>query len=176
VTFEGESATEAATTTTFTLNGTITSQFTFKTYFRPSGATDQLYFGWIADSNPTLDRVERLVYNPAALNTRTSLAVGETFNFVYPYNKTVTVNGVVQPAVSGSEIGSWTFAGIERITVPAGTFDTCRWGTLAPSTPSSVRYELVGHGLLVKTVVRFGGSTPDSVSEATVLLINGAVP
>jgi hypothetical protein len=174
VSFEGQSATEAAVTSSFSF-ATTSQVWTLRTYTRPGGATDLLNFGWTIDSTTTTGGVvngtlqERLVYTPAALDTHASMAVGETRTFgPYPYTKTSTVNGVVQPVQNSSVSSTWRFVGVERITVPAGSFDTCRWET---GSPTATRYELVGHGLLVRQVV------PNiQTYEAVSLTVNGVTP
>jgi hypothetical protein len=174
VVFEGQSATEARTTTTGGL-GTTVQAWTLNNYARPDGNGNALVFGWTIDSSTTTNGAvtstlqERLVYNPTALDTHASMAVGETRTFgPYPYSKTSTLNGVAQPVQSSSVSSTWKFVGIERITVPAGSFDTCRWETVSPT---AARHELVGHGLLVKQAM-----PNNQTIEATSLLVNGVAP
>jgi hypothetical protein len=174
LTFEGQAATEASVTSTFSA-GTTVQAWTLKTYSRPNGSGNVLTFGWTIDSTTTTNNAitgtlqERLVYSPAALDTHASMAVGQTRTFgPYPYSKISTVNGVAQPVANASVSSTWKFVGIERITVPAGSFDTCRWET---GSPVATRHELVGHGLLIKQVV------PNiQTIEATAVLVNGAAP
>jgi hypothetical protein len=112
------------------------------------------------------------VATPPALDARYALAPGQTLTQSSTYVNTtvVTTNGVAGPPTTKTDTTTFTvtFVGMEVLTVPAGTFNTCKYiETRAGSTSPTTKWELVGYGGSVKSV------TGTSTTTLTSIKVNG---
>ncbi len=137
-----------------------------------TNTTRTTLFGITTDAVSTV----KTVNVPPFTDPRFGLAVGQSASLTYPSTSTVTV---VQPA--GQPPTTTTvqarfnarFVGIESVTVPAGTYSTCRFDLTDPATPNetTTQWLSVNQGVSVKQV----SVTPQGTQtlNATLVQING---
>ena len=111
----------------------------------------------------------RTVYTPAFVRGVYSLA-GGAFVTEAPTGTAVTTTGTGQTtAVNVAGSTTTKFVGIESVTVPAGTYSTCKLEvTTSGSSVVATNWLIAGKGIRVKTIS--GGQT----TEATSVKLNGA--
>lgn len=188
VAFEGHAATEIAGTTlmdsTALPGGATTRQSGSKqAYQRRSGERELTEYGLRSDdtlvqANGTRVRTEqRLVFAPPFVNRAPAMAVGETLPYTMSFTMHLRTDGRAVAPIPSTQSLYTRFVGIERVTVPAGTFETCRFEVFErPGAPVSTYWQLVGHGIWVRSTMPAEQGTGGSVREATLVRINGAVP
>ncbi len=183
VTFEGHEAREASTATTertsegtFTGSGRIYSQITGPAEITTYGFTSMLT-GTLAASTFTV--ATRAVATPPSVDRTFGLAVGESITQTETQISTTTTLGVPgaseKPQVSTDRFNSTIkFLGRETITVPAGTYDTCKFEETFEGNASNTAtsWVIFGKGIDVKIVNRNGGSVETEV--ATSVTLNGS--
>lgn len=95
------------------------------------------------------------VATPPTEDRRYALEPGQSFTATATTDVTVstTVDGVKQPTRRGTETTTTTvrFAGAETVTVPAGTFNACKYVETIDSRETT-RWEMAGYGVTVKSV------------------------
>jgi hypothetical protein len=185
-TFEGQQAVEtvATTTGTNTVAGVTTSIDTVvKAYTRKTGAAEITYYGALVTASQqvlgfSIPMETKTVWTPPWVDHRYTLGVGEQLTQTYSGSTTITTGGVLgspstvttQPTPVSNVV---KFVGIESVTVPAGTYNACKFQDWAVATPTEVTttWLIVGKGMLVKTlaVTKTGTQT----ISATSLTLNG---
>jgi hypothetical protein len=188
-TFENQSAIE----TEFRLSGTMTTQgqtastdFTTMSYGRATGSAEFTSYGsQTSNTNSmpggfTSTSATKTVYTPPWVSRVFALAVGQstTESSTSAITSTTTLSGpgVTLPPTTTTTTTTSTmttkFVGREQVTVPAGTYNTCKFEiTNAGVTGVTTSWVIDGKGIPVK-----GTTTIDSsqqTHEATSVTLNG---
>ncbi len=173
--FQGQSATEIqADTTTATLNTTTTTKSYGNANPTTGAYTDLGSVGVITGSvggiNTRTDVTT--VYTPPFTNLTFTLAVGQsvTQTATQTTTTTSTIGGVAGAPMTNVDTTTTVtqFIGQESVTVPAGTFNTCRLLITKPGETGGVTlWLLVNSGLTVKSEA--AGVTTSAIS----ITING---
>lgn len=154
-TFNSKSATESISQTQAT--GDAPSTSTTKSYFKiDAGAKRFSYYGSIVDTSAPVSSSSTLTITPERIE-RFDLNAGESYTQIYSISSAIQVMGF--PVSTITEFESLvTFKGVESITVPAGTFNACRFETSATSvtlgtttTTVSTNWITVDSGVSVRT-------------------------
>jgi hypothetical protein len=120
-TYEGNSASEASTTITLTSAiGTIVAKG--KSYAKLDGLNIVNYGGTADVTTPFGNTSTKVVYSPPCLDKRYSLAVGASDTETC--FSTTTTNGTASNVSTTSTV---KYLGQESVTVPAGTFNACKF-------------------------------------------------
>jgi hypothetical protein len=178
-TFEGHTARETTVTTsgthTVTGQGTATVTSNGKNYGLRTGDAETTDYGSVfsfstTSSGFTFNTDVRTVMSPPAVTHVYSLAAGASI--------TETQSGIATSTSNfGSSTGPFTsttttkFVGTESVTVPAGTYNACKFEvsvTVEGSTSLSTNWLMVGKGIHIKSVAT------DMTIEATSVKLNGA--
>lgn len=108
------------------------------------------------------------VYNPPSENIEYTIAVGQSINKTESSTTTVTSGpgaGTAPITVSGTT--TYTFEAKETITVPAGTFSTCRYRFSTPGdSTTSQSWLIVGKGIMAKSETRTSQGTQSIVLKS----------
>lgn len=188
-TFEGQSAIE----TDFRISGTMTTQgqtassdFTTTSYGRATGSAEFTSYGSQTSNTSnmpggfTSTSATKTVYTPPWVSRVFGLAVGQstTESSTAAITTTTTLSGpgVTLPPTTTTTTTTSTmttkFVGREQVTVPAGTYNTCKFEvTNAGVTGVTTSWVIDGKGIPVK-----GTTTVDSAQqthEATSVTLNG---
>lgn len=154
-TFNGKSAIESVSQTQAT--GDAPSISTTKNYFKVDNSAKRFsYYGSQVDTTAPVASSSTLTIAPERIE-RFDLNAGESYTQKYSITSTVQVLGF--PATVTSDYDSTvTFKGTESVTVPAGTFDACRFETNTKSTTSNItttsvyiNWVTVNSGVSIKT-------------------------
>jgi hypothetical protein len=179
-TFEGhqvfESITKMTNETVFE-GRTVTSHSEVRSYGRTTGEGEATLYGTVTPPGdqpfpvPGTISSSRTVYDPPFVDRRFSLAPGQSITQTR-FGTTISVTQIPGSPVNESRMPinvttTTTFVGIESVTVPAGTFTTCRYQTSVPGTDPVTTWEHRGSGVMLK----FEG--PHGTSVATSVTVNG---
>lgn len=175
--FEGQASSKAQGTVTTTYTGQAPIVTNVQNFFQMDGlAVNDL--GNITETS-SLGSVytTRTVNDPAYRDLKFTLAAGASDE--QTIGRVTTVSGGIVPetTVRTTETRRVTYAGRETVTVPAGTFETCRFDfTVAIGTESDTATDwvAVGKGLSVKSVARDTDTATETTLELTSGRINGA--
>ena len=122
--------------------------------------------------------VSKSVWSPPLVDRKSSLALGESYTTTTTITTTNTTSGIPgQPesssTTSSTSTSTFKFVGRETVTVPAGTYSTCRFeGTTSTSTSAGSLWFIDGKGILVKYETGDGaGGTASQL--ATFIELNG---
>lgn len=157
--FEGQNATLTTATTTGTNQTqgvTVSTTTVNKVYQQALGGGRIKTLGALIDatiggavvagiSTPSTTVSSKVVYDPAEENTEFTLAVGQS----------VTKTTTVRTTTAGNTITSTgstthTFEARESITVPAGTYNTCRYRITSGGDATTTWY-IVGKGIMARS-------------------------
>lgn len=185
-TFEGNSAVlyTAKTTGTNTVGGqTLAVDTSSNNYSKRTGTGEVTNYGSVITATQAIfgfnvSTETKVVWSPPWKDLRYGMAVGDTIVQTYSGSTTITTGGF------GGAPGSTTtnitpvsntvkFVGIETVTVPAGTYRTCKFQEWATATPAQVTtsWLLLGKGLLAKSEAVTTEGT--QLITATSIKING---
>lgn len=173
--FEGQTATLSTSTTrgTNTISAagqtfTVPTTTVVKSYQQPAGngllktlgAETEATIGGITFSGVKLpDTVtkSKTVFDPAELNSEFTLQVGQnvTKNTTI---RTTLVSGT-GATTSVSSATTYTYEARESVTVPAGTYNTCRYKTTTAAGDTGTVWYIVGKGVPARTESRTSGGT-----------------
>ncbi|MFG5410993.1 hypothetical protein ABXN37_26410, partial [Piscinibacter sakaiensis] len=185
--FEGATAREIVATTngTNTIAGLTTTISTeVKAYNRAAANGEVTNYGAIVSAPVTVAGFtvtsnSKTVYNPPWVDRRNTLSAGQQITQTYTGTTTTTTGGLFgTPGSTTTNTATISdvvrFVGIESVTVPAGTYQACKFENWAPATPADVttNWIVVGSGALAKTLSVSSGGT--QLIEATSLQLNGA--
>lgn len=190
-TFEGVSATEyrARTTGTNTVTAggivaTTAIDTTGKYYSRRTGTAEVTNYGALVSASVSVAGISvptetKTLWSPAWVDRRYGLSVGESLTQIYSGSVTSTTAGLFgAPSTTTTNNASNSqqvkFVGLETITVPAGTYSTCRFEEYATATPGEVStsWLIVGKGIAVK--ISTTGSQGTQTVTAKSVKLNGA--
>ncbi len=186
-TFEGSSAREVTATTTGSnsIAGISTAIDTEVKAYQTAAANGEVtQYGSIARATTpiagfSLTNTIKTVYTPAWVDRMFTMTAGQTLVQTYAGTTTTTTGGIagVPGTTTTSNLSAsqtTRYLGRESVTVPAGTFNACKFEQFDTASPSNVTTSWLapGNGVMVKTT---GTSTqgPQTISART-LLINGA--
>lgn len=182
VSFEGREARELAVTTTERSDdGTFTDVGRF--YGQFTGAAEYTDYGYTSTLTGTLSGAmvtvtSRAVWSPPTVDRQFGLAVGESTTRTQAGTTTTTtrgVPGVPEGPVVSTDTSNSTIKYLRRetITVPAGTYDTCRFEEVysGDTSNTATTWVIFGKGIDVKIENRFGGIVETTV--ATSVTLNG---
>ena len=174
VTFQGQQSRETALTiTTSFANSTATDEI--RNYTNHSGDGELTSYGSVSAYRTSVNSAPistMTVYSPPFAERRYRLAIGESAAQAYASN---LVGSSTYTAVS-SVI---TYVGRETITVPAGTYEACKFETVTPASlpytgSISTEWVVAGQGISVKRTTYYLGSSPSNqTTTATSVIVNG---
>lgn len=180
-TFEGHQARESVTksTGTNTVQGITTPvDVEAKSYALRTGDAEVTYYGVTSVSKMSIggisfDTNSKTVWNPPWVDKHYALKIGEsmTVNQV----GIVTTTGAFGSSTTPLNLTQTTkYVGQETITVPAGTYNTCKFEDHDTASPNSVttQWVIVGKGLPAQIVSKDGATTTQTI-KATSITING---
>jgi hypothetical protein len=115
----------------------------------------------------TIVSTSRKVNTPPYISREFALSPGQSTGpqtSISVTTEQTTIDGVPRPATTTTETSTSniTFVGYETITIPAGTFNTCKFTTTRDTT-TSTSWALVGYGVAVK----------NGTNAAQAVLVNG---
>ena len=159
------------TGTNFVSGYAISTNTTGKTYYKVMSPTTTASYGAVATATVFGQSVTNTTtFTPPYVDRTANLAVGETGTF------TQTGNVVTSGPGSGPFTTSNTvkFAGKESITVPAGTFNACRYeiSTQGAGGVVSLATNWLYRGFVIKSSLPSGGGT--QIIQLKAATINGA--
>jgi len=176
-TFEGYQAREVITLVSGSHAG-MSSNSTTRSYSSRTGDAEVTYYGSISTYSSTMEGVTynstvRTVMSPPYVDAQYSLAVGASVTSTHSGSSTTTTSmtGAPDQIYASPFTSSMTtkYVGQESVTVPAGTFNTCKFEVTTPgSTDVSTSWFVVGPGIHVKSTY------PGQTMEATSVRLNGA--
>lgn len=186
-TFEGQASIEHSHHTTGTNTRVATGEvsvidLTVKGYGIRTGTAEVTQHGVVTTSIMELSpgvpvsMEVKVVWSPAWVDTQYALNAGDTVIKTLQAATTTTI-GSTPPGVFGPIVTTVTpnikFHGVESVTVPAGTYSTCKFEQFDSSSPSTNTFTwlIVGKGILVKSM----DTTSEGVQtiSATAVTLNG---
>ncbi len=186
VNFEGHSARETTAVTTgshSTPAGTVAIDTTGKYYGSRTGDAQMTSYGFETVASGSTQGISftntlRGVYNPPSVDNQYGLAAGQSTTTTLTGSITSTTHFTsafpIPDQVSTTSISSSSttkFVGTESVSVPAGTYNACKFEVTSGTSDVTTSWYIVGKGLHVKTTV--SGSSPQTI-EATSVKLNGA--
>jgi hypothetical protein len=176
VTFQGNTANEFANvqTVSYTAPFVFSQTVNSKSYLRQEG-NEIVNFGNTSESTTPIMLTSTTVYDPPYREKKYTLSPGESITQTQTQTTTSVLNGAPQPPVTSSNTTSTKYVGMESVTVPAGTFNSCRFEVTQVSGPQAgqliiTTWEIVGKTVTAKTVSpdSQGGTVTMSLTSATV--------
>ena len=168
--FEGQSAGELfVTSTTDTQIGPVTTEV--RTYHQLDG-TDILELGSITTLTVPFPGTSTSVNTPPKRDRRFSLGVGESSTVTYTATTTSSFEGLPPvPPFSSVLTETVTYLGRETVTVPAGTFDTCKFDV---GDELSTSWLAAGNGFVVKSFTPAGEGLAETTLELQSATFDGS--
>jgi len=193
-TFQGHVATavDNLQSGTFTRSGVEYSRtYSTRSYYAVTGAGEITHYGWTSsDSEPTpgglpATSTTTAVFSPLLVDDQYRMQPGQSIDFTETTNETdfISVNG--GPVQGQSFTYTYkqiiTYLGRETVTVPAGTYETCKYEVISPAVALTspygsltMKWVAVGTGQIVQaTIVEPGSGYALDVHKATALTRNG---
>ena len=186
--FEGNSQARETTTrntgTTTAGGQSVPVDFTAKNYARRTGDAEVTEYG---DTHVTATTVggissttnSKTVWSPPSIDKQYGLAIGGSYTLTQTgtTSSSTVITGL--PARNSTTPTTTTettkYVGRESVTVPAGSYSTCRFeSTTAGSPGTSTTWVIVGKGVGVKSVDTNGAGVVTQTLQATSLTLNGA--
>lgn len=177
-TFEGQSAFKLSSTISGLQLGVEYQNTTF-TYHQPdaSGLVKTLGMETEQSVPPFTQRIS-VVYTPPDVDTEFSLPLGGTLTKSVTSRTTTTMSGggVTLPPQTTTDTATQTHAyeARESITVPAGTYDTCRYRETEPSGGYTLQWHVVGKGIPARIEGYSASGVVGGRSELKSATLNGA--
>lgn len=111
---------------------------------------------------------------PASLNNEFSLAQGATMTKTEVLTTTTTIPGLPMPPSTATPTTTYTYERQENVTVPAGTFNTCRYKSTTAGSPGyTTMWVINGRGISAKMENVDGAGTVDYRAELKSASVNG---
>jgi hypothetical protein len=158
--FEGQTASEFLITATSIVPEIGPIETEVRSYSRLDG-TDLLTFGSITTLTAPSPGTLTSVNSPPNRDRRFSLDVGESSTSTFTATTTTNFEGVPPTVFSTDLTETVTYLGRETVTVPAGTFETCKFDQGGVGT----QWLAVGNGLAVKSFSPASEGAPESTLE-----------
>ena len=179
--FEGASVIESTATTTGTntvAGVTVPTDTEVKSYQTASASGETTQHGVTGRTAQTvagfsISTTFKTVFTPPWVNRQFTMTAGQTITQSYTGTTTVTsLAGTTSSTATTNQ--SLRFVGIESVTVPAGTFSSCKFEQWDNTSPANVTtsWLAVGNGALVKSVGVSAEGT--QTISATALVLNGS--
>lgn len=175
-TFEGQSTSKAQGTVSTTYTGQPSAVSNVQTFVQVDGLalnelgniTETFMLGSIITT--------RSVNQPVYRDSKFMLAAGASDE--RSFDRVTVISGPFVPdsMVRTTETRRVTYTGRETVTVPAGTFETCRFEftvAIKGERDTATDWVAVGSGVSVKSVARDAGSAAETTLELTQGRING---
>ena len=186
-TFAGASAYETALHSVQSLSsdsGTFSNTADIKSYAKRTGDAEVTQYGFDSSSvnNPSplfsSTSLSHGVYTPPFVDRQYGLALGGsiTQSSTLTTTSTTSISGFPPSTTThtGSETTTTRFVSIETITVPAGTYSTCKFELTFAAAPGDVstQWVLRGKGIPVQSISGSGSTV--ATQKATSITLNGA--
>jgi hypothetical protein len=187
-TFEGNSAREIAVKTTGTHTsaaGSLAVNTDNKVYLKKTGDAEVTQYGALLSSSSvvagfSLTTTAKTVWSPPWVDKQYGLALGAS----YTYSQTGTVTSTTPPLFPGlpatttttpvSVTQTLTYVGRESVTVPAGTYNACKFrSTTAGNSDVTTQWVVVSKGVPVQTITTNAAGTVTQTIQATSITLNG---
>lgn len=175
-TFEGQATSKAQGTETKNFTGQELAVTDVQNFIQMDGlALNEL--GRITDTFMLGANINtRTVTQPVYRDLRFTLAPGASDEMTF--DRVTVISGPFVPItrVRTTETRRVTYAGHETVTVPAGTFEACRFDisvTIRGERGTLTDWIAIGSGVMVKSVTRDAGSVAATMLELTQGRING---
>jgi hypothetical protein len=167
VTFEGQSASEWATNQVVTYPALGTFPVSSKSYSRLEGQ-EFVSFGSTSETTTPFATSSKIVFSPPFRSKHYTLNPGESYTQTYNSITTSTLAGMPPTSTTSTVTHTERYLGQESVTVPAGTFNACKF-----EIGGLTSWEIVGKGITAKsvTVDTTGGTTTLSLTSGS---INGS--
>jgi hypothetical protein len=179
VNFQGQQVREIAITVAGEYS-TSRETVTVKNYSNHTAEGELTSYGSIVQTSrtyagSTTNETATTVISPPLTDRRYRLAVGESAAQSYSYAKTTSgSSGTGTPTSSSGTVRSIIkYVGREVITVPAGTYETCKFETISPRYSITTEWLIAGPGISVLRVVRTLGQSSLYQTKATAVTLNG---
>lgn len=175
--FDGQDSFEVDLTIVPTIPGSPTVTVFEKQFAKLTGPTEVTVFG-LDQQLSTSANISRVVNKPPFVDRRWELAAGQSMqqSFHAEAQSVDPSNGNATVISSFDENKTVTFAGVETVTVPAGTFPACRFDQKHASGGSDTQWSLIGTGVVVRMQLFDGTGAVTLERRATKVLINGSPP
>jgi len=185
--FEGNSLARevsARTTGSGTSSGqAVNFDLDLKSYQRRSGDAEVTEYGTLLVSGTVQAGITgslstKIVWNPPVVNKQYGLALGQSYSLSRTGKSSSSIMFGAQSLPSTDTNLSYTdtvkYVSREQVTVPAGTYNTCRFDT-STSTGSSVStsWVIVGYGIPVKSIDTNASGVVTQTGQATSITLNG---
>ncbi|KAF0812088.1 hypothetical protein IGB42_03365 [Andreprevotia sp. IGB-42] len=166
-TFAGHSALETKVDTTTTYTGLPAATTSVKSYSAlQSGNVVETYGNVAAITSPLAGTITS-TYTPPFLNRIWTLAVGESYSYQYNSVSVTQLTGLPDTTASSNVAGTVKYLGKESVSVPAGTFNTCKFELVSGTTTTTEWFTT--SGLAART------TTVDPQGTLTLSLTSGTV-
>lgn len=171
-TFNGTPVTEAEFT-----NVTAGVTSVGSSFFAPDGLNTIDYGGRVNSTAAGFSITVDTFFEPPFVDRTGSLKAGETFSATRTGRRVTKTTGAPVPipdsTVNFSDRPSITFVGIESVTVPAGTFQACKFTDNTDPSQVVTEWIGVGNGIALKSSQRPPSSSSDVTTELISASING---
>jgi len=170
--FEGQSrtATQSTVTTKVLSSGVVTTQTTTDYALIDAASQTITQYGWESSTkvgNATV--TTRFVANPPTVLQKWKLLAGQSLTYSW---QGTTYTGTASAPLSSSATDR--FVGPETITVPAGTYETCRYESVQAAQPNvTITYWYVKGTAVAFARMDTVSPTSSTRLEATSITVNG---
>ena len=186
-TFEGNSAREIAVKTRGTHTsaaGSLAINTDNKVYLKKTGDAEVTQYGALLTSSSvvsgfTLTTTSKTVWSPPWVDKQYGLALGGTYTYSQTGNITTTTGGLFglpgsTTTTPFSSTQTVTYVSRESVTVPAGTYNACKFQSTTPgSTDVTSQWVIVGKGVPVQTITTNAAGAVTQTIQATSITFNG---
>jgi hypothetical protein len=178
VNFQGQQVREIAVTVAGNYS-TLSDTAVVKNYSNHTAEGELSSYGSIVQTSRTYagatsSETVTTVISPPLADRRYRLAAGESAAQTYSYVKTTAgSSGTSTTRTSGTSRSIIKYVGREVITVPAGTYETCKFETISPRYSITTEWLIAGPGISVLRVVRTLGQSSLYQTKATAVTLNG---
>ena len=186
-TFEGNSAREIAVKTRGTHTsaaGSLAINTDNKVYLKKTGDAEVPQYGALLTSSSvvsgfTLTTTSKTVWSPPWVDKQYGLALGGTYTYSQTGNITTTTGGLFglpgsTTTTPFSSTQTVTYVSRESVTVPAGTYNACKFQSTTPgSTDVTSQWVIVGKGVPVQTITTNAAGAVTQTIQATSITFNG---
>lgn len=183
VMFEGTMRRETTNVTSGGVGPAAALNVSAKAYQARTGDAEMTLYGAIADSSISASGITtntsiKTVYNPPYVDSISGLALGASASLTQSGTAftSITFTGLpLPPQNSQAAINATTthtYVSRESVTVPAGTFNACKYTAQSGNNPVTTTWYVVGKGVPVKITSGSGNSALEI--KATMVKVNNA--
>lgn len=164
--------------------GTVEVNLTLRNYARRTGDAELTHYGSLSTADSVVGGIDvshttRIVWSPPWVDRRYALAVGQSLTTTQRGTLTATVSmpNLPDQSTTSSTAPSTTtrYLGRESVTVPAGTYNACKFESISSGAPNelSTSWIIVARGIPVQTVVSNSAGVVTQTIKATSVKYNG---